>query len=96
METRDFDNHPAIYEESGGKQQQIKPQILCKKRSDRESEDEKKRTIGIKEMKEIRRERKHGRKQAQTQGPEAGDHLKRKSACLYQKMVFPFTLILYG
>lgn len=45
METRDFDNHPAIYEESGGKQQQIKPQILCKKRSDRESEDEKKEQL---------------------------------------------------
>lgn len=56
----------------------------------------KRRTIGIKEMKETRRERKCSRKQAQTQGPEAGDHIKRKNTCLYQKMVFPFTLILYG
>lgn len=56
----------------------------------------KKRTIGIKEIKETRRERKRSRKQAQTQGPEAGDLLKRKSACHSQKMVFPFTLILYG
>lgn len=55
-----------------------------------------KRTIDIKEMKETRRERKHSKKQAQTQGPEAGDHLRRKKVCLYQKMVFPFTRILYG